>query len=77
MLQDTEKWQITDEPMRIRLAEFRDVVYDADDVLDEFEILKQEVQSQNQIMESVGVSLFNPITSPLNIENKIDRKSVV
>ena len=71
VLQDTEKWQITDEPMRIRLAEFRDVVCDADNVLDEFEILKQEVQSQNQIMESVGVSLFNPITSPLNIENKM------
>ncbi|XP_050255404.1 putative disease resistance protein RGA4 isoform X2 [Quercus robur] len=53
VLQDTEKWQITDEPMRNRLAEFREVVYDADDVLDEFEILKQEVQSQNQIMESV------------------------
>uniref|UniRef100_A0A7N2MT54 BED-type domain-containing protein n=1 Tax=Quercus lobata TaxID=97700 RepID=A0A7N2MT54_QUELO len=71
VLQDTEKWQITDEPMRIRLAEFRDVVYDADDVLDEFEILKQEVQSQNQIMESIGVSLFNLITTPLNIENKM------
>ncbi|KAL4632534.1 hypothetical protein ACB092_04G058100 [Castanea dentata] len=73
VLQDTEKWQITDELMRIRLAEFRDVVYDADNVLDEFdyEILKQEVQSQNQIMESVGVSLSNPITSPLNIENKM------
>ncbi|KAF3965433.1 hypothetical protein CMV_010378, partial [Castanea mollissima] len=66
VLQDTEKWQITDELMRIRLAEFKDVVYDADNVLDEFdyEILKQEVQSQNQIMESVGVSLFN-------IENKM------
>ena len=73
VLQDTEKWQITDEPMRIRLAEFRDVVYNADNVLDEFdyEIRKQEVQSQNQMMESVGVSLFNPITSPLNIENKM------
>ena len=72
VLQDTEKWQITDELMRIRLAEFRDVVYDVDNVLDEFdyEFLKQEVQSQNQIME-IGVSLFNPITSPLYIENKM------
>ncbi|XP_065626590.1 putative disease resistance protein RGA3 [Quercus suber] len=52
--------------MRIRLEQLRDVVYDADDVLDEFdfEIFKQEVQSQNQIMESVGVSL-------LIIENKM------
>ena len=66
VLQDTEKWQITDELMRTRLEEFRDLVYDADNVLDEFdyEILKQKVQSQNQIMESVGVSLFN-------IENKM------
>ena len=73
VLQDTEKWQITDELMRIRLEQFRDVVYDADNVFDEFEyeILKQGVQSQNQKMESVGVSLFNPITSPLNIENKM------
>nr|POF14754.1 hypothetical protein CFP56_43601 [Quercus suber] len=71
VLQDTEKWQITDELMRIRLAEFRDVVYDVDDVLDEFEIRKQEVQSQNQIMESIGISLFNPITSPFNIEIKM------
>nr|POF14752.1 putative disease resistance protein rga4 [Quercus suber] len=66
VLQDTEKWQITGELMRIRLEQLRDVVYDADDVLDEFdfEIFKQEVQSQNQIMESVGVSL-------LIIENKM------
>ena len=73
VLQDTEKWQITDELMRITLEQFRDVVYDADNVLDEFdfEILKQGVQSRNQIMESIGISLFNPITSPLNIENKM------
>ena len=43
-------------------------------MLDEFgyEILKQKVQSQNQIMENVvSISLSNPITSPLNIENKM------
>uniref|UniRef100_A0A7N2MTY1 Uncharacterized protein n=1 Tax=Quercus lobata TaxID=97700 RepID=A0A7N2MTY1_QUELO len=70
MLHDAEKRDITDEFLRISSKEFRDVVYDAENLLDEFgyEILQYKVQSQNQMMEMVDSnSLSNPVTFPLNI----------
>ena len=55
VLGDAQKRQSSDESMRIWLTNLRDVVYDADNVLDKFsyESFLQKVQIQNQMMDQV------------------------
>jgi hypothetical protein len=74
VLNDAEERQVSDEFVRIWLANFRDVAYDIDDVaydiedvLDEFgyNILQQKVQTRNQMKEKVcsSYSLSNNIVA--------------
>jgi hypothetical protein len=75
LLNDAEKRQVSDEFVRMWLANFRDVAYDIDDVLDEFgyNILQQKVQTPNQMKEKVcsSYSLSNHIVFPFNMANKV------
>ena len=63
LLHDAERRQVNDESVRIWLQELKDVAYEADDVLDEYdyEILRQKVETQNK----------------MKVRSFLDRKSVV
>ena len=63
LLDDAQKRQSSDESMRIWLTKFRDVAYDADNVLDEFsyESFWRKVHTQNQMVDQVrSFSFCNP-----------------
>ncbi|KAM4105732.1 hypothetical protein ACB094_04G014800 [Castanea mollissima] len=55
LLHDAEKKQLHDESVKIWLRQLKDVAYEADDVLDEYEyeILRQKVETQNQMAKRI------------------------
>ncbi|KAK4566258.1 hypothetical protein RGQ29_002483 [Quercus rubra] len=63
VLPDAQKRQVSDDSVRIWFTELRDVAYEGDDVLDEFghEILRQKLETKNQMMDQVcSFLLSNP-----------------
>ncbi|KAK4566161.1 hypothetical protein RGQ29_002397 [Quercus rubra] len=78
LLDDAQKRQSSDKSMRNWLMELRDVVYDADNVLDEFsyERFLQEVQTQNLTVDRVcRISFCNPdkVKTIKHLLDKIDK----
>ena len=73
LLHDAERRQVNDESVRIWLQELKDVAYEADDVLDEYdyEILRQKVETQNKMKVRSFFSSSNPIIFPFKMGKRI------
>ncbi|XP_075662062.1 putative disease resistance protein RGA3 [Castanea sativa] len=71
LLHDAEKKQLHDESVKIWLRQLKDVAYEADDVLDEYdyEILRQKVETQNQVRSFFSSS--NPVVFPVKMAKRI------
>ncbi|KAF3971762.1 hypothetical protein CMV_004672 [Castanea mollissima] len=71
LLHDAEKKQLHDESLKIWLRQLKDVAYEADDVLDEYdyEILRQKVETQNQVRSFFSSS--NPVVFPVKMAKRI------
>ena len=69
VLHDAQKRQVSDNSVRNWLTELRDVLYDADNVLDKFsyEIFRQKIQIQDQMMNQV------PFDEVKTIKQKLDK----
>ncbi|GLT27103.1 hypothetical protein SLA2020_021300 [Shorea laevis] len=74
VLKDAEEKQVSDPAVKLWLERLRDVVYEADDVLDEvaYESVKCEVETKNQKMKKV-CNLFTS-SNPLLFHRKIAEK---
>ncbi|XVF29589.1 hypothetical protein REPUB_Repub15cG0135000 [Reevesia pubescens] len=74
-LQDAEERQKKDNSVKLWLERLKDVAYEADDVLDEFdyEVLRRKVEIRNQMRRKVQnfFSPSNPILFRLKMANKI------
>ncbi|XP_026445046.1 disease resistance protein RGA2-like [Papaver somniferum] len=82
VIADAERKQVTDEAVRLWLRWLRDVVYDADDVMDEFSYETMRLRERNSLKHKVRdfVSSSNPLVfrSKLasqikGINNKLDQ----
>ncbi|KAL4631975.1 hypothetical protein ACB092_04G018400 [Castanea dentata] len=73
LLHDAERRQVNEESVRIWLQELKDVAYEADDVLDEYdyEILRQKIETQNKMKVRRLFSLSNPIIFPFKMGKRI------
>ncbi|GLT58324.1 hypothetical protein SLA2020_312250 [Shorea laevis] len=74
VLQEVESKQVEGPAVKLWLKKLRDVARDAEDVLDEavYERLKQEVQTQKQMMKvCLCFTFFNPFIFRLQMANKI------
>nr|POF23326.1 putative disease resistance protein rga4 [Quercus suber] len=71
LLHDAEKKQLHDESVKIWLRQLKDVAYVADDVLDEYgyEILRQKVETQNQVRSFFSSS--NPVVFRVKMAKRI------
>ncbi|KAK4566201.1 hypothetical protein RGQ29_002433 [Quercus rubra] len=71
VLHDAEKRQVSDESVKIWLRQLKDVAYEADDVLDEYdyEILQQKVETQNQVRSFFSPS--NPVVFRVKMAKRI------
>ncbi|XP_007029648.2 PREDICTED: putative disease resistance protein RGA1 [Theobroma cacao] len=77
VLLDAEEKQAHDNQLRVWLQELRDACYDADDVLDEFEIeaLRKQVVKQRSIRKKVShfFSSSNPLAFRFKLAHKIKK----
>ncbi|GKV38796.1 hypothetical protein SLEP1_g46668 [Rubroshorea leprosula] len=73
-LQDAEERQVRDRAVKMWLEKLKDVVADADDVLDEvaYESLKQKIEIRNQMKRKVRY--FFSLSNPLIFQRKVAKK---
>ncbi|XP_075661750.1 putative disease resistance protein RGA3 [Castanea sativa] len=73
LLHDAEKKQLHDESVKIWLRQLKDVAYEADDVLDEYdyEILRQKAEAQNKMKVRSFFSSSNPFVFHVKMAKRI------
>ncbi|XP_057957438.1 putative disease resistance protein RGA3 [Malania oleifera] len=75
VLHDAQKRQVREETVQIWLKDLEEIAYDAEDVLTEFsyEMLRRQVEIQNQVMEKVRYfcSFFSPIVFRIKMAHKV------